>query len=192
MSKLWLLDNGHGEDTPGKRSPIYDGRQLREHEFTRSIVKRLSILLDWAGVEHRVLVPELHDVSLSERVRRANAWNSKAVYVSVHANAGGGRGYEVFTSPGQTKSDAIATQFLRSFAKVFPEANLRTDVSDGDPDKEANFTVLTGTTMPAILTESFFMDNEQECKHYLMDNTGRELIALAHYLAIMNIEQRGV
>jgi len=149
-------------------------------------------MLSWAGAEHRVLVPELNDVSLSERVRRANAWNSNAVYVSVHANAGRGRGYEVFTSPGQTRSDAIATRFLRSFAQVFPEANLRTDISDGDPDKEANFTVLTDTSMPAILTENFFMDNEQECKHYLMDNTGRELIAVAHYQAIMVIEQRGV
>lgn len=192
MNKLWLLDNGHGEDTPGKRSPIYGGRQLREYEFTRDIVKRLSTMLAWAGVEHRVLVPELHDISLTERVRRANNWNSNAVYVSVHANAGRGRGIEVFTSPGQTRSDAIATQFINSFRDAFPEATFRTDIRDGDPDKEANFTVLTDTTMPAILTENFFMDNEQECKHYLMDNTGCELIALAHYLAIMNIEQKGV
>ena len=31
-----LLDNGHGYDTPGKRSPIWpDGSQLFEWEFNR-------------------------------------------------------------------------------------------------------------------------------------------------------------
>jgi len=28
----WLLDNGHGDDTPGKRSPmLIDGRQFLEY-----------------------------------------------------------------------------------------------------------------------------------------------------------------
>ena len=36
-----LLDNGHGYDTPGKRSPIWpDGSQLFEWEFNRDIVSR--------------------------------------------------------------------------------------------------------------------------------------------------------
>lgn len=41
-----LLDNGHGYDTPGKRSPIWpDGSQLFEWEFNRDIVSRIEILL---------------------------------------------------------------------------------------------------------------------------------------------------
>jgi len=189
---LWLLDNGHGKDTPGKRSPVYDGLQLREYEFTRDVVNRIAGLLHWAGIEHRILVPEENNVSLSERVRRANAWNSDSVYISVHANAGGGRGYEVYTSPGQTKSDEIATEFLDSFAQVFPEAPPRLDISDGDPDKEEEFYVLVKTAMPAILTESFFMDTKVECMKYLMTNEGRHLIAFAHYMSIINIEKRGL
>lgn len=39
-----LLDNGHGYDTPGKRSPIWpDGSQLFEWEFNRDIVS-LSLI----------------------------------------------------------------------------------------------------------------------------------------------------
>ena len=63
---------------------------------------------------------------------------------------------------------------------------------DGDVDKEANFSVLTGTRMPAILTETFFMDNEDECKRYLMTPLGRQTIARAHFKAVMDIEQNGI
>lgn len=202
MGKLWLLDPGHGGiingiyQTSGKRSPVWqDGLTisvLYEGEFTRDIVKRLAVLLLWAGIEHRIIVKEEHDISLSERVSRAKAWNSNSVYVSVHANAGSGRGYEVYTSPGQTASDEIATVFLDTFAQVFPEARPRLDISDGDPDKEAKFYVLVKTPMPAILTECFFMDTEEECKKYLMTSEGRNLIALAHYQAIAQIEKEGV
>ena len=35
-----LLDNGHGENTPGKRSPKWsDGSQLFEWEYAREIAK---------------------------------------------------------------------------------------------------------------------------------------------------------
>ncbi len=63
---------------------------------------------------------------------------------------------------------------------------------DGDVDKEENFTVLSHTHMPAILTESFFMDNEDECKRYLMTPLGRQTIARAHFKAVMDIEQNGI
>ena len=193
MKKIWLLDPGHGSDTPGKRSPFYGGKQLLEYEFTRNIVKRLAALLKWAGVEYRVLVPEEHTISLSERVRRANAYGVRdSVYLSIHANAGGGYGYEAFTSPGQTRSDAIATRLLDSFALVFPEARKRVDISDGDPDKEEEFYVLVKTAMPAVLMECFFMDNQADCEKYLMTKHGRRLIAFALYQAIMNIEKTGV
>ena len=68
-----LLDNGHGYDTPGKRSPIWpDGSQLFEWEFNRDIVSRIEILLKKAGISCVRLVPEKEDISLSERSKRAN------------------------------------------------------------------------------------------------------------------------
>ena len=46
MSKTIILDNGHGNNTPGKRSPKWeDGTQLFEYEFNRDIVKRISAML---------------------------------------------------------------------------------------------------------------------------------------------------
>lgn len=118
MKPIVLLDNGHGKETAGKRSPVWsDGSQLFEWEFNRDIVCRIVEKLQADGIPYRVLVPEENDVSLTERAKRANEYakefNGKAYVLSIHANAGGGTGWEVYTSPGQTPSDAIATVFLR-------------------------------------------------------------------------------
>ena len=153
--------------------------------------------MKWApffGVDCSSLVHGQEDFPLSGRVRRANDIarehsDRSCIYISIHANAGGGHGIEVFTSLGQTRSDAIATVFLEEFNTVFPEARLRTDESDGDPDKEANFYVLRKTTMPAILTENFFMDNKKECREYLLSEDGRNDIALAHLAAMVEINK---
>jgi hypothetical protein len=38
-----LIDNGHGENTPGKRSPVWeDGVQLFEWEYAREIARRVE------------------------------------------------------------------------------------------------------------------------------------------------------
>lgn len=187
----WLLDPGHGGlidgkyQTPGKRSPVWlDGSQLFEGEFNRAIVARLVELMAAEGIPYNVIASEYTDVPLGERVRRANAYGSEGcAYLSIHANAGGGRGYEVYTSKGDTKSDRLADVFFAEFGKEFPDARLRSDMIDGDVDKEANFYVLKNTVMPAVLTESFFMDTESDCR-ILMSPGGRDKIALAHFNAI--------
>lgn len=193
MKPIVILDNGHGEETAGKRSPIWsDGSQLFEWEFNRDIVRRIAEKLQADGIPYRVLVPEENDVSLTERARRANEYakefNGKAYVLSIHANAGGGTGWEVYTSPGQTPSDAIATVFFEEAGREFvPDGwRMRSDYSDGDPDKEANFAILTKTTCPAVLTENFFMDTEKDCR-FIMSEDGRERIANMHVAAIKRV-----
>ena len=190
-NRLILLDNGHGEETVGKRSPVLqDGSQLFEYEFNRDIVKRITKTLDKEKIEYVVLVPELKDISLAERVKRANAHHAECgkhtCLISVHANAGGGTGFEVFTSVDQTKSDAFAQIMFEAFKEEFPEQKMRSDRLDGDDDKESNFYILKNTNCPAMLTESFFMDNLQDLK-LLMSEEGRARIARAHVEAIKKI-----
>lgn len=193
MKPIVLLDNGHGKETAGKRSPVWsDGSQLFEWEFNRDIVRRIAEKLEADGIPYRVLVPEETDISLTERARRANDIakenNGKAYVLSIHANAGGGTGWEVYTSPGQTPSDTIATVFFEEAGREFvPDGwRMRSDYSDGDPDKEANFYILTKTTCPAILTENFFMDTEKDCR-FIMSEDGRERIANMHVAAIKRV-----
>ena len=106
---MWLIRR-----LPGKRSPLWsDGSQLFEGEFNRAITKGISQALTLRGIENKIIVPELEDISLPTRVRRANHLvtqypEHQCLLISVHANAGGGSGFEIFTSRGQTDSDIIA------------------------------------------------------------------------------------
>ncbi len=188
---LVILDAGHGIETPGKRSPLWsDGKQLFEYEFNRDVVRRIAIQLGKMGIAYIVLVPEESDISLGERCRRANKiWqdtNKNAYLISVHANAGGGTGWECFTSVGQTKSDVISSVLCQEAEKAFPEWRMRFDNTDSDQDKESQFYILRKTHCPAVLTENFFMDTESDCR-YIMSEEGRNAIALAHVAAIKQI-----
>ena len=124
MNPIVILDNGHGKETAGKRSPVWaDGSQLFEYEFNRDIVRRIAEKLEAENIPYRILVPEENDIGLSERARRANAIakenGGKAYVLSIHANAGGGTGWEVWTSPGQTAADKIATVFFEEAGREF-------------------------------------------------------------------------
>lgn len=180
-----LLDNGHGYDTPGKRSPIWpDGSQLFEWEFNRDIVSRIEILLKKAGISCVRLVPEKEDISLSERSKRANtiAKQSDCLLISIHANAGGGSGGEVFTYSGSHKSKSYAEIFRDLWKNHFPELRFR-------GCKEENFGILRESVCPALLTENLFMDNYADCK-ILLSKCGREKIARWHAESIQTILKR--
>lgn len=185
-----LLDNGHGNDTPGKRSPLWpDGRQLFEYEFNRDIARRIQAALLACGVDSERIVDESCDVPLTERVRRVNALvcqvgSQDCLLLSIHANAGGGTGWEAWTSRGQTAADPYATIFYQEAARAFPEKTIRRDTTDGDPDKEQDFYLLKHTLCPAVLTENFFMDNSDDCA-LLLSEKGRQRVADMHIAALV-------
>ena len=181
--KTIILDNGHGKETPGKCSPKWkDGTQLFEWEFARDVVRHIEGKLRALGFDVRVIVPEMTDVTLGERVRRTNAickekGAGNCLFVSIHANGGGGTGWEAFTTPGKTKSDDFATVLYEEAEKMWgKEWRIRKDGTDGDPDKEANFYVIKGANCPAVLVENFFMDTERDCR-YIMSQEGRDVCA---------------
>lgn len=185
-----LLDNGHGVNCAGKRSPIWaDGSQLFEWEFNRDIVRRIAAKLDDLAIRYEILTPETNDVSLQERCRRANQYQqmyNNCVLFSIHGNAGGGTGWECYTSKGTTKADEIATLLYTEAEKEFPGWKIRKDYTDCDADKEANFYILRHTICPAVLTENFFMDNEKDCK-LMLSESGRERIAKIHINVIKKL-----
>lgn len=187
-----LIDNGHGENTPGKRSP--DGR-LREYLYAREIAGEVVSRLLVLGYDAERIVPELSDISLSTRAKRVNEvcnrlGSSGVVLVSVHCNAAGNgewmkaTGWSCYTSEGQTKADILADCFYEVAEKKFAGRKIRKDYSDGDPDWEAGFYILRKTKCPAVLTENFFMDNRGDVD-YLLSEEGREAVIQTHVEAII-------
>lgn len=188
-----ILDNGHGENTPGKRSPQFGGNLpiLYEWEFNRDIVSRICRMCQDAGIKYWLLVPEQNDIPLQERCERANRiyeeTGGKCFLLSVHANAGGGTGWECYTTKGETKSDRIAEILAFQWTWEFGnEWRFRADYSDGDADKESQFYILRYTKCPAVLSENLFMDNYKDYQ-FLMTDAGRERIAKVHFETIKRL-----
>ena len=163
-----ILDPGHGgfiggiyQTFPEKMYQHSNSEVFYEGVFNR-IIKDMLIRALWEkGVKVIDLCPSELDIPLDVRVNVANTYYKEypnAVLLSLHSNAGGGTGFEVWTSPGQTKSDkyaeVLAHEIMAKFAMPF-----RSDTSDGDHDKEAAFYILQETVCPAVLVECLFFDN---------------------------------
>ena len=91
--------------------------------------------------------------------------NNADLLISIHCNAAENKsaeGFEAFTTPGDTHSDIAAEDILEAIESAFPEMYPRYDLSDGDKDKEARFTVITVPECPAILLELAFISNDGE------------------------------
>ena len=187
-----LIDNGHGENTPGKRSP--DG-MLREYLYAREISDDIVRELVKRGYDAERIVKENVDVSLSERARRVNEvcgklGTSNVLLISVHCNAAGNgdwlnaRGWSAYTSKGQTKADKLADCLYSVAESVFVGQRIRKELSDGDPDWEENFYILNKTKCPAVLTENFFQDNKDDVA-FLLSPEGKQQIVKVHVEGII-------
>jgi len=141
----------------------------------------------WRDLEQR-------DVPLSIRIARANRYPSHLL-VSPHSNAVGNsirgtgsaaRGAEVYTSPGQTDSDEVATSLYDAFVEAFADEPMtvrRGDMTDGDPDKEADFAVTRDSIGSAVLGEVGFFTNLDDAR-YLNSEHGQDIIAAAYWAGI--------
>jgi len=188
-----LLDNGHGYNTPGKRSP---DERLREYVYTRQITLEIDKELKKLGYDSERIVIEDNDVSLTARCNRVNKFCDKlgasnVILISVHVNAAGNggwlaaRGWCAYTSKGKTKSDELAEHLYMAAEKYLEGHKIRRDKSDGDADQEANFTVLAKTKCPAVLTENLFQDNKEDV-NFLLSAEGRKAIVDLHVQGIIS------
>ncbi len=179
--KIWI-DNGHGVEAKGNQSP--DGR-IREYAYAREIASRIVKILKGKGLDAELLTPEEKDVSLQERCKRANKVKD-CILVSVHLNAAGsdgkwmtGRGWEAWTSVGNTKADILAECLYDAASESLKGMKIRKDTSDGDSDKESGFYILKHTVCPAVLTENLFQDNREDVK-FLLSEEGKQKITELH------------
>ena len=189
-----LIDNGHGIQTKGKRSP--DGKLL-EYAYTRELARQIVKILKSRGYDSELLVPEDDDIPLSERVRRVNeicltyepscpapTEHPNVILISLHLNAAGdgtkwmnATGWSCYTCKGPTESDRLADCLYKAAEQFLENQVIRTDYArDGDPDWEENFYILRHSLCPAVLVEQFFMDNKKDLAYLISDEGKRNLI----------------
>lgn len=197
---IWLLDAGHGgmknglyTTAPAKMHVFDDGLTFCEGVSNRIIAEALSTMLTGAGMEHVMIHDPETDTPLKERVMRANmlyAKDKRCIYLSIHSDAmpdgahGKGSGFAVYTSKGETRSDAIGRIFSEVYVRELKAFKSREDRADGDADKEEDFYVLRKTNCPSLLVENLFFDNRREAE-FLLSEAGQGKIAMTMLKAIL-------
>ncbi|GAB5551379.1 MAG: hypothetical protein Sapg2KO_09700 [Saprospiraceae bacterium] len=199
-----FLDAGHGGldlegkyvSAPGKqfkhsRGTFHGDGWFYEGVFNRTIVSLVASKLRNLGFQVLILSHDYLDTPLSTRTDKANWYYenfSRGILLSSHGNASPshrGRGFEVYTSRGETKADRIAELHWKNVETLLGDRIvMRMDQKDNDLDKEANFWILRRTKMPAILIEHLFFDNYEDAL-LLMDDEIVELFAEAQVRTVI-------
>ena len=189
MAKKYLiaLDDGHGMGTPGKRTPpltkdLYingklvrkKGEVIKENEFNKAVVNYLGQALKRCGFDVLYVASGDSDVPLKTRVNRANQAKADA-YISKHYNAIGEKWQSrakglvtIIHYNSSSTSKKLAQNVHEELWKLHTDHKCINYGVKKDIDISGfSLYVLRNTNMPAILTESGFMDNMVEAKDML-------------------------
>lgn len=185
-----LIDNGHGVETPGKRSP---DDSLREYAYTRQLAKRLVASLSRDGYHAQQIVTEEADVSLRERCARVNEICKRegaknVLLVSLHNNAKGSgvqwenaRGWSAHVS---LNSSTASRDLARSLITAAEQGGLKVRRSSpSEPYWRQNLAMCRDTLCPAVLTENLFQDNREDVA-WLLTEDGVETLVNIHATGI--------
>ncbi|MBR2916024.1 MAG: N-acetylmuramoyl-L-alanine amidase [Clostridia bacterium] len=182
-SRLIVIDPGHnfsGYDI-GAHNEEYE---LWEQNITWPIAKMLELKLTAMGFEvvmtrddySNNIKGESAMESLLNRAGIANGLEAD-LFISIHCNAGGGKGIETYCYKTGTKSEKLA-EFVQD------ELSEGTQFIDRGV-KTARFVVLMETLMPAILVEAGFIDTEEDFE-YMIDTEGQNAISTAIAKGVLN------
>lgn len=174
MAKIFI-DRGHGGIDTGASSILGFSESVMNIVLSLPLSDRLSVFHDVKFSPEPMPGTKL---SLQDRCALANNWPAD-LFLSIHCNSADNHeahGIEVFTSPGQTRADALATRIIQEFEAL--EMTVRKDFEDGDADKEEPFYVLRHTKMPAVLIEFGFLSNAGDSRD-LQSPSMRSLMARA-------------
>lgn len=187
-----LIDNGHGENTPGKCSP---DKRLREYAYAREIARRVEKCLRCKGYNAQRIVEEETDVPLSERCKRVNdickqVGTKNVLLVSIHNNAAGGdgkwheaRGFSAHVGLNASSKSKMLAQYLWNEAI---QQGLKGNRSvPAEPYIAQNLAICRDTACPAVLTENLFQDNKEDVE-LLLSEEGKEKVTATHVNAIVN------
>lgn len=156
-NKILVLDAGHGYNTSGKRTKATLGKQYREWSLNNSVCNYIAQYLK----DYNVSIFRTDDTTgrndnpLSARVSKTNSI-APDLFVSIHHNAGGGTGTEVYMHTyGTTEDNKVANIIAPRLASYTGLRNRGV--------KKNSFAVLT-CNATAVLVEGGFMDTANDYK----------------------------
>ena len=167
MPKSICIDPGHGGYDPGACA-----NGLQEKDLNLAVALGLQTLLEHAGIAVTMtrttdVCPAGDTTNLPKdlQARCTISDNAKAdLFLSIHCNAGGGKGAEAYAWPGGTAA-TFAPQLV---AELAPLMGIHGEpLKDGGPNG-ANLYVIKYTDAPAVLIELGFIDSTDAQK--LRDN----------------------
>jgi len=169
------LDDGHGTETLGKQSPITG---MKENEFNRAVVKYLTEYCKVNNILYLETAQGDADIPLAERTAAANKWYEQlkkqyadlyCLFISCHANAGGGTGCEIWVhSKAAASTVAAAQSVVVEIAKLGMKNRGVKKGYAGDPN--ADYYVNSATDMASMLIEYAFMDNPGDAQLLLSED----------------------
>lgn len=186
-----LIDNGHGENTPGKCSP---DKRLREYAYAREIARRVEKCLKCKGYDAQRIVEEETDIPLSVRCKRVNdickqVGTKNVLLVSIHNNAAGAdgkwhaaRGFSAHVGLNASSKSKMLAQYLWNEAI---QQGLKGNRSvPAAPYIAQDLAICRDTACPAVLTENLFQDNKEDME-LLLSEEGKEKVTATHVNAIV-------
>lgn len=145
MAKVFL-SAGHGGSDPGATA-----YSMKEKDINLQTMLACKEILEKHGVA--VVCSRTTDENdpVADEVKEANASGADYAF-SIHANAGGGDGFEVFYYSTNEKGKRLAELAEKHVKKIGQNSR---GVKTGN-----HLYFIRKTTMPAVLVESFFVDND--------------------------------
>lgn len=150
MAKVYI-DAGHGGSDPGAVKYIVE----RDVNLVMALACR--DYLNANGVSTKMSrTSNSTDTSINSMAREANSWGADLV-ISIHNNAGGGDGFEVYHSINGGKGKVLAQNIEAEVKKI--GQNLRGLKTRRDTDGTDYYGMIRLTDAPAVICEGVFVDN---------------------------------
>ena len=153
-----VIDPGHGGSDSGAN---HNG--ILEKNLNLDVALKLRTLLECNNIEVTLTREDDSDLSLRKRCDISNSLMPD-LFISIHHNAGGGSGYEIYHYTGSNLGSNIAQCIDQEFIKL----NNRRYVGSGlyAGNKKGDYYVLKKTKSVAALTEFCFIDNKEDMLKY--------------------------
>ena len=151
-----FISAGHGGSDPGAVA-----NNVKEKDLNLSIALACRDFLVKHGVDVKMSRTKDENDPLSDEIRECNAY-APDLAVSIHNNAGGGDGAEVFHHHGGGKGKVLAENILAEIVKAGQNsrgAKIRKNSSGKD-----YYGFIRETSAPAVIVECAFVDNANDIK----------------------------